>query len=261
VRRNDKEEHVILRRSAVIITVSVCALVFASAAGVLAQEKPAATPDPKALAAVAGKYTGTASTPQGEMPFTAELKVDGTSVTGSIGAGDFVLPITAGTLDGSTLTLTLDMNGNAMTLSGTFKDGRFQGTGSMGGGPVVMAKVTEAGAAAATPGAKPVAAAPAAGADPISGEWDGLVDAPDQQRPFTLKIKLDGEKVTGEVGAEMGTTALQSGTYSGGNLNVAFPFTTGDTITMTGTVQDGKLVGQMTVGTMGTFPWVAVRKK
>jgi hypothetical protein len=257
------------RRTVALIGLFVFALVLAPVAGALAQDNPAATPDPKALAGVAGKYAGTANTPQGEMPFTAELKVDGTTISGTIGAGEFVLPVTAGRLEGSTLTLTLDMNGNPLTLSGSFKDGRFEGTGSMGGS-VVMTKVTEAASAtkpaeAAGTVVKGVeasaAAAPEPGGDPISGDWDGLVDAPDQQRPFTLKLKLDGEKVTGEVSADVGTTPLQAGSYSGGNLNVSFPFTTGDTITMTGAVQDGKLVGQMTVGTMGTFAWVAIRKK
>jgi hypothetical protein len=222
---------------------------------------------------VAGKYQGTTETPEGPVPLTCELTVNGSALNGIFTAGVYSVTITGGSLAGETLTLNGDVNGMAISMTAAKKGTGFQGswTTDSASGLFAIERVSEGSAAAAKPSAAPEAKptggkpadqpAPAAGGDPISGDWDGLVDTPDQQRPITLKLKLEGEKVTGEIGSEMGTVALQSGSYSGGNLSIAFPFQTGDMITMTAVLQEGKLVGQLSLGGQMTVAWVAVRKK
>lgn len=256
------------RRTTAIGIVFV-AFVLAFAGGAFAQDKVALAAK-AALDAVAGKYEGTASTPNGDMAILCELRVENGNIVGSVGAGDFQIAVTSGTLVGDKLTLNLDMGGNPMTITGTIKDGHFEGQGSQGGA-IVMTKVgaTPAAAPAAKPAAAAAAPAPtppptpavANAADPISGDWDGLVDTPDQQREIVLKLKLDAGKVSGEVGSDMGTIGLQSGTWADGTLTLAFPFQSGDTITMVAKLQEGKLVGTLSIGDQMTVAWVAVKRK
>jgi hypothetical protein len=250
-------------RRAIAVGIVSVAFVLAFAGGAFAQDKTAQAAK-AALDAVAGKYEGTATTPNGDMAFVCELRVENGNIVGSIGAGDFQMAVTSGTLVGDKLTLNLDMGGNPMTVVGTLKDGHFEGQG----GAIVMTKVGVTPAAAPVPAAKPAeapapAAAPAVAnaADPISGDWDGLVDTPDQQRAIVLKLKLDAGKVSGEVGSDMGSMTLQSGTWADGTLTIAFPFQGGDSITMVAKLQDGKLVGTLSIGDQMTVSWVAVKKK
>ena len=51
----------------------------------------------------------------------------------------------------------------------------------------------------------------AAAADPISGEWDGTVEMPDGAMPFSMKLKLEKDKVTGEIGSQQGAVADHRG--------------------------------------------------
>jgi hypothetical protein len=48
------------------------------------EQTPAAKPDPKAPASIAGKWNLTVETPQGSMANTLEIKLDGKKVTGSL---------------------------------------------------------------------------------------------------------------------------------------------------------------------------------
>jgi hypothetical protein len=261
------KEALMFRRAMAVGIVSV-ACVLAFTGGAFAQDKTAQAAK-AALAAVAGKYEGTAATPNGDMAFVCELRVENGNIVGSIGTGDFQIAVTSGTLVGDKLTLNLDMGGNPITAVGTLKDGHFEGQGSQGGA-IVMTKTGAAPAAAPAPASNPAAAAaptPAAApsvansADPISGDWDGLVDTPDQQRAIVLKLKLDAGKVSGEVGSDMGSMTLQSGTWADGALTIVFPFQSGDTITMVARLQEGKLVGTLSIGDQMTVAWVAVKKK
>jgi hypothetical protein len=59
----------------------------------------------------------------------------------------------------------------------------------------------------------------------------------------------------------MGSMTLQSGTWADGTLTIAFPFQGGDSITMVAKLQDGKLVGTLSIGDQMTVSWVAVKKK
>jgi hypothetical protein len=85
-------------------------------------------------------------------------------------------------------------------------------------------------------------------ADPISGEWEGAVEMPDSPMPFNLKLKLDGEKVTGEVGSNQGSVAISSGSFIDGKLTVAFTYVDGNGVVLTGAVADGQLAGSLNYG-------------
>ena len=52
----------------------------------------------------------------------------------------------------------------------------------------------------------------AAAADPLTGDWDGSVESPNGAIAFTLKLKLEKDKFTGEIASDQGGAPL-SGTW------------------------------------------------
>ena len=84
--------------------------------------------------------------------------------------------------------------------------------------------------------------------DQISGEWEGAVEMPDGALPFTLKLKLEKDKVTGEVGSQQGAVAITEGSFVDGKLTVTFTYVDGNPVSMSGTVVDGQLTGSLSYG-------------
>jgi hypothetical protein len=96
--------------------------------------------------------------------------------------------------------------------------------------------------------------------DPISGEWKGLFEVGGYSAEFTLKLKLTGTTVTGT--AESGHTGpgtLSKGSWSDNKLSITMDFAAHESIAVTGTLKDGKLVGEFsTEGMQGT--WAATKR-
>jgi len=96
--------------------------------------------------------------------------------------------------------------------------------------------------------------------DEITGEWDAAADAQGQPFPFTLTLKVDGEKVTGSSNSELGNTTISSGVWKDGKLVIVLESGSGQ-IGLIATLQDGKLVGDYDFLSQLQGKWVAVRKK
>jgi len=96
------------------------------------------------------------------------------------------------------------------------------------------------------PAAQDKAKAP--GGDVISGEWEGAVEMPDGAMPFTLKLKFENDKVTGEVGSQQGAVAITEGSFVDGKLTVTFTYVDGNPVSMSGTLADGQLTGSLSYG-------------
>ena len=101
-----------------------------------------------------------------------------------------------------------------------------------------------------------------AAADPVSGDWEGLVELPDQTMPFSMKLKLDKDKITGEVASVQGSTTISEGTWveKEARITLAFTYVDGAAIAMTGTLKDDQLVGTMNYGGQTVMNWVAKKK-
>ena len=101
----------------------------------------------------------------------------------------------------------------------------------------------------------------AAAADPISGDWEGSVALPDGNISFFMKLKLDKDKVTGEIGSDQGSSQV-TGTWADAKLTLSFTYVNGEAISMTGAFKEEQLGGDMTIGSgqMVTV-WVAKKKK
>jgi hypothetical protein len=101
----------------------------------------------------------------------------------------------------------------------------------------------------------------AAAADPVSGEWEGLVDLPDGPTPFAMKLKLEKDKVTGEVAGPEGAAPVTEGTWVDGKLTVAFTYVDGAGIVMSGALTEGQFAGSLSYGGgQMVVTWAAKRK-
>jgi len=89
---------------------------------------------------VDGKWTGTVSTPMGDIPVAYEFKADGAMLTGSTtGPDGGQVPIKDGKVEGNNISfgVTLDFGGMALDLSykGVVKGNEIQITGEFAGMP------------------------------------------------------------------------------------------------------------------------------
>lgn len=210
----------------------------------------AAQAPPVTAASVAGTWEGVSKGTNGEVPVKVELQAAAGKLTGTIGTPIMVLTILDGKLEGDVLTLTMDAEGMAGTMTGKVAGDRIEATWTVGSesGAVSLARAAAAGAA--TPGG-----------DPLSGEWVGEAMVQGQPMPITLILKLAGDVVSGAMQSAMGQVPLTSGSWKDGTLVIAFPYAGGEPVTMGGKIQDGKLGGVFDYNSgeiQGT--WWAARK-
>jgi len=84
--------------------------------------------------------------------------------------------------------------------------------------------------------------------DAITGVWEGTVEPPDGAMPFTMTLKLDGAKVTGEVSSVQGATPISEGSWVDSKLTIAFTYVDGAAVQMTGAFTNGALSGSLSYG-------------
>lgn len=83
-------------------------------------------------------------------------------------------------------------------------------------------------------------------ADPISGEWAASFDAQGTTIPLTLKLKLMGHTVTGtSESPHTGTGTISKGSWEGNKLSLNL-VSRHASISVTGILKGGKLIGEFT---------------
>ena len=214
--------------SAVLISATLLAIVSAVAA----------QPQQPTMDQFVGNYKGMAKMTSGEMEVTLEIKnIDG-KVSGRAVSANNEYQITGGEIAGGKLalkfsdaaTLTLERKGEGLT--GDWIRGAQKGT-------VDLKKFD--------PNAK----------DDISGEWDAVADAQGQAFPFTLSLKLDGDKVSGTSDSQLGHFTIVSGSWKDGKFSIMLD----GNVALVATMIEGKLSGDYDFNGQSSGKWVAVRKK
>ena len=202
----------------------------------------ASSANQKTPASLTGKYEGTAKTPSGDVQLTLDLVDEAGKFSGRITTAYEVYEVSKGKLVDGLLSLELNGKASVAKLAVRQKDDKLVGELSAHGetGPIELARVV----------AK----------DEISGEWDGTADANGQPFPFTLTLKVDGEKVTGASSSQLGTSTITSGSWKDGKLVFILDSSNGQ-IAMVATIIDGKLVGDFDYIGQMTGKWAAVKKK
>jgi hypothetical protein len=95
-------------------------------------------------------------------------------------------------------------------------------------------------------------------ADAISGEWDAVLTVPDNTVQITLKLKLEGDKVTGvSESSHLGNGKI-NGSWANNKLEITVE-TNHAPLALTGTLQKGKLAGEWDIGHM-QGKWDAKKK-
>ncbi len=242
-----------LRR--IITLLSVALLVFTSSVAFGASFNPQAKPasDP-----VSGKYEGVAKSDQiGDIPLTVEIKNDNGKLSGKIDTPQGPSQITSGTFADGKIMMKFDAGGNEGTVEAMLNGDKIVGKWALSGmgGPLELKR---AGAAAAA--APPATATPApAGGDPITGEWAASAEVQGMTIPFTLNLKLEGDKVTGTSTSDQGTAPLSKGTWAANNLTFALDTPNG-VIGFKGMLKEGKIVGEFDFAGQMTGKWEAKKK-
>jgi hypothetical protein len=210
---------------------------------------------------VSGKYEGVAKSDQmGDIPLTVELKNDNGKISGKIDTPQGPAAITSGTYADGKLSMKFDAGGNEGTVTATVSGDKITGKWELGGqgGPLELKRSTAAAAPAG--GASGETAKPATGgADPVSGEWDATADAQGTTIPFTLKLKLEGDKVTGSSDSAQGSLPISKGTFVANKLTFSLDTPNG-AIVLTGMVKDGKIEGEFDFAGQATGKWGAKKK-
>ena len=214
----------------------------------LAQDKPAD---------IAGKYEGVAkSAAIGELPLKVEIKNQAGKLSGTIDTAQGALAITSGTYaaDGK-IVMKFDAGGTEGTVTAKPMGDKIVGEWEMGGqtGTIELKRV---GAMAATPATPAPSTPPAAGM--LATDWNGSADVEGQKLEFSMKLKLDGQTVTGETNSAMGAGTLK-GTFIGDKL--AFVLDAGGAqINFNAVLKDGKLIGEYDFPGQGKGKWEAIKK-
>lgn len=216
-------------------------------------------PSAQAKDPLSGKYEGVAKSDQmGDIPLTVEIKNDAGKLSGKIDSPQGPAAITGGTFDNGKVVMKFDAGGNEGTVTAMLDGDKITGKWELGGqgGPLELRRAGTAAAASAAPKKESAAAA----GDPLTGEWDAAADAQGTSIPFTLKLKLEGDKVTGSSESAQGAVPLSKGTWTASKLSFTMDTPNGS-IGMTATIKDGKLVGEFDFAGQMTGKWEATKKK
>jgi len=189
----------------------------------------------------AGKYEGAARDSSGDVKVSLDLKDDAGKFSGTVVTSRGTFTVMKGQIVDNALTLdmagTMSADGVTGKMTLRKKDDALVGELSIGKPmPIELRK---------------------AAADEISGEWDAVADASGQAFPFTLSLKLDGDKITGSSDSQLGHANVVSGSWKEGKLAIVLD----GNIALVATMVEGKLSGDYDYNGQSSGKWVAVRKK
>jgi len=134
-----------MRRLAILL---LAVLLPAASVARAAQATPAIT-----IQSLAGHYRGTATSPQGTVPVTADLRLADGKLSGTLDSGDGPIGITGTVLTGDQVVLTLEMGGSPGRVTGRVSGGLIEGEWALGGmsGTLALTRTGDAQAPAAQP--------------------------------------------------------------------------------------------------------------
>src|SRR5262245_27737450 len=94
-----------------------------------------------------------------------------------------------------------------------------------------------------------------------AGAWELTIDTPQGPNTSTLTLKLDGDKLTGDLASQLGSSPV-TGTFSAGTVAVTANIDIQGTslqLGINGKVEADKMTGEVKFGDFGAFPFTATR--
>ncbi len=214
-------------------------LVLAFAALTVAQQP--VTPGPPAASPVfAGKYQGVLKTAKGDEQITLQLVDQAGKFSGQLITPQGQFDVVKGAVTDGTLSLDLDQKGSLGKLKIRWREDKLVGELTRGtqSEPVELKK-----------------------ADDFAGDWDGIANINDQNYPFSLSLKVEGDKVTGGSNSDIGSATITKGLLKDGKLVIELTGASGAIILMDASMKDGNLIGTIDFNGQAQGSWVAVRRK
>ncbi len=162
---------------------------------------------------ISGVWDSLATTPNGDMSATIELKQDGEKVTGEIRSDMGSLPIQAASFKEGKLQFDIELGGGTYRVQAALKDGKLDGgwapaEGGDGGSWTANRKA----ASAATVPAK-------AAGNAIVGLWNAVASTPDGDMSFQIEIKQAGDSLSGAFLTPDGNLPLPKLTFENDKLS------------------------------------------
>ena len=207
---------------------------------------------------ISGEWDGLFEAMGTTTPFALEFKLEDHKLTGKAssahtGPGT----ISEGSWTDNKLSFTLEFAAHeSIALTATLKDGKLVGEFRTEG--FVSKWEAKKKAVSITPPAS--SSRTVTLDDPISGDWELSFEAQGTSAPVILKLKLDGDKVTGtSESPHLGPGTLKNGSWTANKLSFTLEGAHGS-FTATGTLKDGKLVGEWNASQGMQGRWEGKRK-
>jgi hypothetical protein len=216
-------------------------------------------PQPATADQFAGSYKGSAKSPDGDLALTLEIKSEKGKISGRLVTPQGEQPFTAGDIVGGKLTIKLGSGAGAGVLALQLRDGKAVGDWKADGRTRAVEFQTVLPATVVSVAEVKNSPEPSA-AELLSGEWDAAADAQGQAFPFTLTLKVEGEKVTGGSSSSLGNSSISTGSWKDGKLAIVLDAANGP-IALIATMTDGKLVGDYDFAGQLQGKWVATKRK
>ena len=226
-----------IKKKVMLSAVGLALLLIPS--GLVAQ---AQVPDQKPQTSFAGKYEGIVKDETGEQKIALDVLEDAGKFSGALTTARGSFKIIKGQVADGVLTLEIEKPGGGSGMWTLRQNGSN-----------LTATFSEAGKNMTVEFRRIVA-------DEISGEWDAVADASGQPFPFTLSLKLEGDKVTGSSASQLGNSNISEGSWKDGKLALIVEGGSGK-IALAATMIDGKLSGDFDYAGQLQGKWVAIRKK
>jgi len=205
--------------------------------------------NPAAGDSLSGKYEGIMK--REDVPdekVSLDLKSEGGKMSGRLMLKEGPINLTEGYLKNGTLTLGFGLQA---LLVAKVQGDKLVGDLSVGADKHTVELKKAVPGASSAPGA---AAAPN-----LNGQWEAVADANGQPFPFSLDLKIDGEKVTGSSSSQLGDSTITSGSWKDGKLVFQVEGQNG-VVSLSATVIEGKLSGEFDFAGQLQGRWVAVKK-
>jgi len=247
-----------LHRKALSKTVFAVSLLLLSPLVLFAQGGASATKPPNADQ-FAGNYKGAARDSAGTIMLTVEIKSENGKISGRLITPQKEQPFTSSELADGKLTVRTGSGDSATTLVLQPRDNKLVGEWKADG-KTRQVELERVPLENKPPVAEAKTAPEPSSAELLTGVWDAAADAQGQAFPFTLTLKVEGEKVTGSSSSQLGDSTISSGVWKDGKLAVVLDGTGGQ-VALIGTLVDGKLVGDYDYSGQLQGKWVAAKKK
>jgi hypothetical protein len=195
---------------------------------------------------IAGKWLGNADTPNGPVALVLEIHQEGNQLAGTAALLETSTPISSLRFDEGKFSGEITVMGASYRLAAAVNEGKMTGTWEQVGGEYKGTWTAVRETAGAASG--------------IAGAWDIVAVTPEGNAMYLLELNKQGDALSGTIGGDMGSAALDALSYKDGKLH--FEVDGGGTIyVIDGALEGDSLKGRWAISGGGeSGAWSGKRK-